>query len=48
MYVVQYRTLEYSDSGREIVDTSGGLQCSDKDGWGWDKIVSECVIKIAL
>jgi hypothetical protein len=41
-------TLEDSDGGREVVDTSGGLEGGDDDGGGGDKVVCEGVVQVAL
>lgn len=37
-------TLEDSHSGREIIDPSGGLERSNDDGGGWDKVIGEGVV----
>ena len=37
-------TLEDSHGGREIIDPSSGLERSDDDGGGWDKVIGEGVV----
>lgn len=42
------RTLENTDGGGEVVDSSGSLQSGSHDGDGWDEIVSKGVVKVSL
>jgi hypothetical protein len=41
-------TLEDSDGSWEVVNTSSSLEGSNDDGWGWDQIVRESVVEVAL
>ena len=42
------RTLEDSDGGGEVVDSTGGLEGGDNDGRSGDEIVGEGVVQVAL
>lgn len=40
--------LEYPHGGGEVVDAAGGAEGSGDDRWGWDQIVGESVVEVAL
>lgn len=42
------RTLEDANSGREVVNTAGGLEGGSEDLDGGNEIVSEAVVQVAL
>jgi hypothetical protein len=40
--------LEDADGGWVVVDAAGGLERRSDDAWGWDEIVCESVVQVAL
>ena len=41
-------TLEDPHGSWVVIDTSGGLQGGDEDGWRWDEIVGEGIVEVTL
>lgn len=46
--ILRKRTLEDANSGREVVNTAGGLEGGGEDCDGGNKIVGEAVVQVAL